>query len=45
MGVAKEVAKDVLAAQHLGGVLPRKVLWAVLAIVVLGILIHRLTSG
>ena len=43
MGVAKEVAKDMLAAQHLGGVLPRRILWIALTAVVGAWLIYRLT--
>jgi len=44
MGVAKEVTKDMLAAAHLGAPLPRKVIWFVLAVIILAWL-YRLTSS
>jgi len=44
LGVGKEVVKDMLASAHLGGPLPRRVLWIVLAVIVLAWL-YRLTSS
>jgi carbon monoxide dehydrogenase subunit G len=44
LGVGKEVVKDMLASAHLGGPLPRKVLWIVLALIVVAML-YRLTSS
>jgi carbon monoxide dehydrogenase subunit G len=45
MGVGKEVVKDMLAAAHLGAPLPRKILWIVLAVIVVAMLYRSLSSG